>query len=84
MPIEIMPTTICGSDPPIYEFQMKKPRPPPPCVPPPEIISAATTTSQVMPIPTAAPVKIEGSVPGKMILQNKSHWLAPIDWTARR
>ncbi len=27
MPIEIMPTTICGYDPPTYELQMKKPRP---------------------------------------------------------
>ena len=63
---------------------MKKPSPPPPCVPPLEIISAATTTSQVMPMPTAAPVKIEGSVPGRMMRQNRCHWLAPMDCAARR
>ena len=63
---------------------MKKPRPPPPCVPPLEIISAATTTSQVMPMPTAAPVKIDGNIPGRMILQNRSQLFAPIDCAARR
>ena len=37
--------------------------PPISALPPPEIISAATTTSQVIPIPTAEPTMIEGSVP---------------------
>ena len=72
MPIDIIPTTICSNEPPMYEFQIKKPRPPPPWVPPPEIISAARTTSQVIPIPTAAPVNIDGKVPGSTIFQNKS------------
>src|SRR5581483_6157441 len=47
---------------------MRKPRPPPPVAapcPPPEIISAATTTCQVIPIPTTAPVAIEGRVAGR-------------------
>ena len=42
-------------------------------VPPPEIISAAKTTSQVIPMPTAAPVKMDGSVPGRTIFQKRSN-----------
>ena len=52
-------------------------------MPPPEIISAASTTSHVIPMPTAAPVKMEGRVPGSTIFQNRSHWVAPIDCAAR-
>ena len=64
---------------------MKKPSPPPSRrLPPPEIISAATTTSQVMPMPTAAPMKIDGSVPGRMMRQKMSQLRAPIDCAARR
>ena len=69
IPIEIIPTITVATVPPMYELHMKNPNPPLACCPPPpEIISPAKTTSQVMPIPTAAPVKIEGNVPGRMIL----------------
>src|SRR5205814_10145789 len=86
IPIEIMPTTICSYEPPTYEFQMKKPNPPPdpivPLAPPPEIISAATTTSHVMPMPTAEPTTIDGSVPGRMMRRKMSQRDEPIDCAA--
>ncbi len=63
---------------------MKNPSPPPAWVPPPEIISAASTTSHVIPIPTAAPVKIEGRVPGSTMRQKSPHCDAPMDCAARR
>ena len=47
------------------------------------IISAATTISQVSPMPTAMPVKIDGAVAGSTILQKRCHGRAPIDSAAR-
>ena len=35
-------------------------------------------------VPTAAPVNIDGKVPGSTIFQNKSICDAPIDWAALR
>ena len=55
---------------------------PPVWLPPPEIISAATTTSHVMPMPTAAPTTIDGSVPGRMMRRKISHLEDPIDCAA--
>ena len=34
--------------------------------------------------PDTGTIKIDGSVPGRMIFQNRCHWVAPIDWAARR
>src|SRR5688572_9862517 len=86
MPIEIMPTTISGYEPPMYEFQMKNPRPPPAldwiAPPPPEIISAATTTFQVMPMPTSMPTTIEGSTAGRMMRRKMSQLLEPMERAA--
>ena len=42
---------------------------------------AARTTSQVMPMPTAVPVKMEGSVPGRMMLEKSPTAWRP--WTVR-
>src|SRR5437773_11397357 len=65
---------------------MKNPSPPPLVppiwLPPPEIISAATTTSQVMPMPTAEPTTIEGSVPGSMTRRQMSQRDEPIERAA--
>ena len=49
----------------------------------PAIISAATRTIHVIPMPTVAPVMMDGSVPGKTIFQKMSLRRAPSDSAAR-